>query len=74
MAGGKEALFPGLGSVAIAHNELAASARFAAFDGPARDFPGHRSPPGWKFVYRPRKKNLRALLPARGKISGSVAG
>jgi hypothetical protein len=38
-------LFPGLESLAIAHGELAASARFLAFDGTQRDFPGDRSPP-----------------------------
>jgi len=38
-------LFAALESPAIAHNELAASARFATFDVPERDFPGNRSPP-----------------------------
>jgi hypothetical protein len=49
-------LFLGLESPAIAHSELAASARFWAFDVPERDFPGNRSPPRWKFVYRPKRK------------------
>jgi hypothetical protein len=53
---GKKALFPGLESPAIAHNELVASAGFAAFDVPERDFPGNRSPPRWKFVSRPKRK------------------
>jgi hypothetical protein len=52
----EKALFPGLESPAIAHNEPAASARFVAFDVPERDFPGNRSPPCWKFVYRPKRK------------------
>ena len=44
---------------AIAHNGLAASARFVAFDVPERDFPGNRSPPRWKFVCRPKRKSAR---------------
>jgi hypothetical protein len=36
---------------AIAHNELVASAGVAPFDVPERDFPGNRSPAGWKFVF-----------------------
>jgi hypothetical protein len=55
----KKALFPGLESLAIAHNELAASAGFGTFDVPERDFPGNRSPLRWKFTCRP-KRNLRA--------------
>jgi hypothetical protein len=53
---GEKLLFPGLESAAIAHNALAASARFVAFDVPERDFPGNRSPPCWKFVCRPKRK------------------
>ncbi|MFI5029680.1 MAG: hypothetical protein ACHQPH_03155 [Reyranellales bacterium] len=53
---GGKALFPGLESPAIAHNELVASARFVAFDVPQRDFPGNRWPARWKFVYRPQRK------------------
>jgi hypothetical protein len=57
---GEKPLFAGLESPAIAHNRLAASARFATFDVPLRDFPANRSPPHWKFVCRPNRKNLRA--------------
>jgi len=53
---GEKPPFAGLESPAIAHNELAASARFGAFDGTERDFPGNRSPPCWKFVCRPKRK------------------
>jgi hypothetical protein len=53
---GGKALFPDFDSPAIAHNELAASAGFVTFDVPKRDFPGNRSPPRWKFVYRPKRK------------------
>jgi hypothetical protein len=53
---GKKALFAGLESAAIAHNELAASARFVAFDVPERDFPGNRSLLCWKFLCRPKRK------------------
>jgi hypothetical protein len=53
---GEKPLFAGLESPAIAHNRLAASARFATFDVPLRDFPGNRSPPHWKFVCRPNRK------------------
>jgi hypothetical protein len=53
--GGKP-LFAGLESPAIAHSELAASARFGTFDVPERDFPGNRAPPRWKFVCRPKRK------------------
>jgi hypothetical protein len=53
---GKKALFAGLESPAIAHNELAASARFGTFDVPERDFPRNRSPPRWKFAPRPQRK------------------
>jgi hypothetical protein len=53
---GKKALFPGLESPTIAHNELAASAGFAAFDVPERDFRGNRSPARWKFACRPKRK------------------
>src|SRR6185503_18622543 len=49
-------LIPGLESPAIAHSERVASARFVAFDVPERDFPENRSPPRWKFVYRPKRK------------------
>jgi hypothetical protein len=58
MGNGREekALFAGLESPAIAHNELAASARVVTFDVPERDFPGDRSPLRWKFVYRPKRK------------------
>src|SRR6185312_17151054 len=53
---GEKALFTGLESPAIAHNELVASAGGAAFDVPERDFPGNRSPARWKFVSRPKRK------------------
>jgi len=53
---GKKPLFAGLESPAIVHNELAARARFVAFDVLKRDFPGNRSPPRWKFVSRPKRK------------------
>jgi hypothetical protein len=52
---GEKARFAGLGSTAIAHNALAASARFVAFDVPERDFPGNRAPLRWKFLRRPKK-------------------
>jgi hypothetical protein len=61
---GKKARFPGLESPAIAHKELAASAGFGTFDVPDRDFPGNRSPPRWKFVYRPKRK-----ICAPGKVA-----
>jgi hypothetical protein len=41
---GKNPLFPGLESPAIAHNELAARAGFATFDAAERDFPRNHSP------------------------------
>jgi len=53
---GERPLFPAPESSAIAHNEPAASGRFAVFDGPERDFPENRSPPRWKFVDRPKRK------------------
>jgi hypothetical protein len=53
--GGKAAV-SGLRSPAIAHSELAASARFVAFDVPERDFPENPSPLRWKFVSRPKRK------------------
>jgi hypothetical protein len=53
---GEKPLFAGLESPSIAHQERAASARVVAFDATARDFPGNRSPPRWKFVCRPKKK------------------
>jgi len=56
---GEKPPFAGLESPAIAHNGLAASARFVAFDVPERDFPGNRSPPRWKFVCRPKRKSAR---------------
>jgi hypothetical protein len=49
---GKHAAKPG----AIARNELVASPGVAPFDGPARDFPGNRSPARWKFICRPKVK------------------
>jgi len=49
-------LFPGLGSSAIAHDELVASAGVGTFDVPERDFPGNRAPACWKFVCRPKRK------------------
>jgi hypothetical protein len=52
----KKPLFPGLVSPSIAHNERAASARVVAFDAAARDFPGNRAPPRWKFLCRPKRK------------------
>jgi hypothetical protein len=57
---GEKPLFAGFESPAIAHHELVASARFGTFDVPERDFPGNRSPLRWKFLCRPKKKNLRA--------------
>jgi hypothetical protein len=56
---GEKPLFPGLESPAIAHNELAASAIFVAFDVPERDFPGKRPPARWKFLCRPKEKSAR---------------
>ena len=56
---GEKPLFAGLESPAIAHNELAASARFVTFDVPERDFPGNRSPPRWKFVFDQKEKSAR---------------
>jgi hypothetical protein len=53
---GEKPLFAGLESPAIAHNERVASARFATFGVPERDFPGNRSPPPWKFVCRQKRK------------------
>jgi len=53
---GGKALFAGLESPAIAHNELVASARFVTFDVPERDFSGNRWPPRWKFVRRSKRK------------------
>ena len=53
---GEKTLFPGLESLAIAHNERAASVRFVTFDVPERDFPMNRSPACWKFVCRPKRK------------------
>jgi hypothetical protein len=53
---GEKALFAGLQSPAIAHHELATSARVVAFDVAERDFPGNLSLPRWKFVYRPKGK------------------
>jgi hypothetical protein len=53
---GEKPLFAGLGSPAIAHDELAARARIVAFDVPERDFPGNHSPVRWKFVCRPKRK------------------
>jgi hypothetical protein len=64
---GEKALFPGLESPAIAHNELAASAGFVAFDVPERDSPGNHSPPRWKFVYGPKRKSARL---AKWRASG----
>ena len=46
-------------SRSIAHHERAASARVGVFDAAARDFLGNRSPPWWKFVRRPKRKNQR---------------
>jgi hypothetical protein len=65
---GKKALFAGLKSPAIAHNELAASAGFVAFDVPERDFPGNRSPLRWKFACRPKRK-----ICAPGEVARSLA-
>jgi hypothetical protein len=64
-------LFPGLESPAIAHNELAASAGFAAFDVPERDFPGNRSPLRWKFACRPKRKTARL---AKWRTSNDAQG
>src|SRR6478735_6227027 len=63
---GEKPPFARLESPAIAHNELAASARVVTFDVPERDFPGNRSPPRWKFVYRPKRKSARL---AKGRAS-----
>jgi hypothetical protein len=67
---GKKVLFAGLDSPTIAHNELAASAGFVAFDAPERDFPRNRSPPRWKFVLRPKRK---ICAPGEGVRSGDHA-
>jgi hypothetical protein len=52
----EKAMFAGLESPAIAHNELVANAGFVTLDVPERDFPGNRSPPRWKFLCRPKRK------------------
>jgi hypothetical protein len=62
---GEKALFPGLESPAIGHNERAASVRFVAFDVRERDFPRNRSPPRWKFACRPKRKICAAGEVAR---------
>src|SRR5690349_8357901 len=67
---GEKPLFPGLESPAIAHNELVASAEFVTFDVPERDFRGNRSPPRWKFVWRPKRKSARQ---AKGRASSDKA-
>jgi hypothetical protein len=41
---------------AIAHNELAASARFVTFDVSERDFRGNRSSLRWKFMCGQKQK------------------
>src|SRR5690349_20729690 len=73
---GEKPLFAGLDSPAIGHNELVASAGFVTFDVPERDFPANRSPPRWKLVSRPKKKNPRArrkgALPATTPFTASV--
>jgi hypothetical protein len=51
---GGKTLFARLEARAIAHHELVASARVVTFDDPERDFSGNRSPPGWKFMCRPK--------------------
>jgi len=69
-------LFAALESPAIAHNELAASAGFGAFDGTERHFPGNRSPPALEIRVSAKKKNLRArrsgALPATKPLTASV--
>ncbi|MBS0522991.1 MAG: hypothetical protein JSS04_05075, partial [Proteobacteria bacterium] len=58
---GEKPRFAGLESKAIAHNELAATARFVTFDVRERDFPGNRSPLRWKFLCRPKRKSARLV-------------
>jgi hypothetical protein len=41
---GEKTAVSGLDSLAIAHNEVVASAGFVTFDALERDFPGNRSP------------------------------
>src|SRR5690242_21287721 len=53
---GEKALFPGLEAPAIAHSELAASARVGTFDVPQRDLLGNRSPPRWKYACCAKRK------------------
>jgi hypothetical protein len=60
---GKKPPFAGLGSPAIAHNQLAASAGVATFDVPERDFPENRTPARRKFLCRPKGK-IRAKATA----------
>jgi hypothetical protein len=66
---GKTPPFAGLQSPAIAHNEFVASARYVTLGVAARDFPGNRSPPRWKFASRP-KKNRRAWR--RGALAAAT--
>jgi hypothetical protein len=63
---GKKAAVSGFQSPAIAHDELAASARVVTFDVRERDFPGNRSQPRWKFVSRPKRKICAPGVDARG--------
>jgi hypothetical protein len=53
---GEKPLFSGFESPSIAHHEPVASARFLTFDVPAQDFLRKRSPPLWKFAFRPERK------------------
>ena len=55
----KEAAVSGIESPAIAHNELVASAGFAAFDAAECDFLGNRDLARREFTVRPKKKNHR---------------
>src|SRR5690242_10604666 len=65
-------LFAGLDSPAIAHHELAASARDMTFDVGERDFPMNRSPPRWKFVPRSKRKSAQARSALLFKATTSV--
>jgi hypothetical protein len=55
----KRPRFPGLESPAIAHNEVAASAKVAAVEAPGRSFFGNRGSTAGKFTPS-RKRNFRA--------------
>jgi hypothetical protein len=53
---GEKPLSAGLESLAITHDERAASAGVAAFDVPKRNLPGNRLPARWKFLRRSKEK------------------